>query len=54
GATAAPVNSELQARVLDGGEAITCRPADLIEAELEKLETELDSLAKEKSISLAK
>ncbi|MEE2601444.1 MAG: pyruvate carboxylase subunit B, partial [Pseudomonadota bacterium] len=29
GATAAPVNSELQARVLDGGEAITCRPADL-------------------------
>ena len=54
GATAAPVNSELQARVLDGGEAITCRPADLIEPELEKLETELDSLAKEKSISLAK
>merc|ERR1711879_74780 len=35
GATAAPVNSELQARVLDGGEAITCRPADLIEPELE-------------------
>ena len=54
GATAAPVNSELQARVLDGGEAITCRPADLIEPELEKLETELDSLAKEKSITLAK
>jgi oxaloacetate decarboxylase alpha subunit len=54
GATAAPVNSELQARVLDGGEAIICRPADLIEPELEKLETELDSLAKEKSISLAK
>ena len=54
GATAAPVNSELQARVLDGGEAITCRPADLIEPELEKLETELDSLANEKSISLAK
>ena len=54
GATAAPVNSELQARVLDGGGAITCRPADLIEPELEKLETELDSLAKEKSISLAK
>ncbi|MDC8831694.1 sodium-extruding oxaloacetate decarboxylase subunit alpha [Alteromonas gilva] len=53
GATAAPVNSELQQRVLDGGEAITCRPADLIEPELSKLEAELDELAKEKSISLA-
>ena len=53
GATAAPVNAELQQRVLDGGEAITCRPADLIDPELEKLETELDSLASEKSITLA-
>ena len=53
GATAAPVNAELQQRVLDGGKAITCRPADLIDPELEKLETELDSLASEKSITLA-
>lgn len=53
GATAAPVNAELQQRVLDGGEAITCRPADLIDPELEKLETELESLASEKSITLA-
>lgn len=53
GATAAPVNAELQQRVLDGGDAITCRPADLLEPELEKLETELDALAAEKSFSLA-
>ena len=53
GATAAPVNAELQQRVLDGGEAITCRPADLIDPELEKLETELESLVSEKSITLA-
>lgn len=54
GATAAPVNAQLQQRVLDGGEAITCRPADLIDPELAKLETELDTLAKEKAITLAK
>ena len=53
GATAAPVNAELQARVLEGGEAITCRPADVLEAELSKLETELAEIAKEKSLSLA-
>ena len=29
GATPAPVNSELQGKVLEGAEAITCRPADL-------------------------
>lgn len=54
GATAAPVNKELQARVLDGGEAITCRPADVIEPEMEKLTAELETLASEKSIKLAK
>lgn len=53
GATAAPVNAELQQRVLDGQEPITCRPADIIEPELAKLELELDSLATEKSLSLA-
>ncbi len=41
GATPAEVNKELQARVLDGGEAITCRPADLLEPEFEKLKAEL-------------
>lgn len=52
GATPAPVNAELQARVLDGAEPITCRPADLIEPEMDKLAAELTSLASEKSISL--
>lgn len=53
GATPAPVNAELQAKVLDGAEAITCRPADLIDDELEKLITELDGKAKEDGIQLA-
>ncbi|WP_414830192.1 sodium-extruding oxaloacetate decarboxylase subunit alpha [Alteromonas sp. H39] len=53
GATAAPVDKELQARVLDGGEAITCRPADNIEPEMDKLTDELNKLANEKSITLA-
>lgn len=53
GATPAPVNKELQARVLDGAEAITCRPADLLEPEMDKLSAELKSLAAEKGLSLA-
>ncbi len=54
GATPAPVNADLQKRVLDpGSEAITCRPADRLEPELEKLQVELQAKAKEKSISLA-
>lgn len=52
GATPAPVNADLQARVLEGGEAITCRPADLLEDELEQLSAELRQLAAEKSITL--
>ena len=53
GATAAPVNAELQARVLDGAEVITCRPADLLDPEVDKLSAELQGLAKEKNIELA-
>ncbi|MBV7316904.1 sodium-extruding oxaloacetate decarboxylase subunit alpha [Shewanella sp. NIFS-20-20] len=41
GATPAPVNAELQARVLGGSEAITCRPADLIACEFGQLTNEL-------------
>ena len=41
GATPSPVNSSLQAKVLGGAEPITCRPADLLEPELEKIKTEL-------------
>ena len=53
GAAPAPFNAELQARVLDGGEAITCRPADLLEAEMDKLSAELKGIAREKGIKLA-
>lgn len=53
GAAPAPFNAELQAHVLDGGEAITCRPADLLEAEMDKLTTELKGIAREKGIKLA-
>lgn len=54
GATAAPVNEELQQRVLEGDEPITCRPADLIDDEMDKLTGELRSHAKEKKLRIAK
>jgi oxaloacetate decarboxylase alpha subunit len=53
GATPAPVNEELQKRVLEGADAITCRPADLIDDELDKLTDELVQIAGEKEIELA-
>ena len=53
GATAAAVNAELQQRVLDGAEAITCRPADVLQPEFERLTAELQSLAADKGIRLA-
>lgn len=53
GAAPAPFNKELQARVLDGAEAVTCRPADLLEAEMDKLTAELKGIAKEKGFKLA-
>lgn len=52
GSAPAPYNAELQAKVLDGAEAITCRPADLIEPEMDKLVTELKEIAAEKGIEL--
>jgi len=54
GAAPAPVNAELQKRVLKGGDPITCRPADLLDPEVEKLTEELRRLAQEKGIELAK
>lgn len=51
GATAAPVDEALQKKVLqDGGEVITCRPADLIEAEMDKLTAEFRKLSKEQNL----
>lgn len=52
GSAPAPFNAELQARALDGDEPVTCRPADLISDEMDKLVAELDGLAKEKGIKL--
>jgi oxaloacetate decarboxylase alpha subunit len=55
GVTPAPMNRELQQRVLeDGEEVITCRPADLLAPEMDRLTEELESLANEKSLDLAK
>ena len=54
GATPAPVNKELQARVLAGAKPITCRPADLLEPELEAQTAELRRIATEEGFSLAK
>ncbi|EWC39787.1 oxaloacetate decarboxylase subunit alpha [Pseudomonas stutzeri] len=53
GAAPAPFNAELQARVLDGAQVITCRPADLLQPEMDRLTTELQGLADEKGIELA-
>ena len=53
GATPAPVNADLQARVLEGADPVTCRPADLLEPEVEKQSQELQAIAVEKGIHLA-
>lgn len=52
GLTPAPLDSDLQSRVLED-EPITCRPADLLDAELDNLEEELRQLAEEKGITLS-
>ncbi|MBA1278025.1 MULTISPECIES: sodium-extruding oxaloacetate decarboxylase subunit alpha [Pseudomonadaceae] len=54
GSAPAPFNTELQQRVLDGAQVITCRPADLLQPEMDKLTAELKGLAQEKGIKLAK
>ncbi|HBD12646.1 MAG TPA: oxaloacetate decarboxylase subunit alpha [Porticoccaceae bacterium] len=53
GATPAPVNTELQARVLEGAEPITVRPADLLDDELAALIKELEQVAGEKNVELS-
>ena len=52
GAAPAPVNEELQQRVLDGNDVITVRPADLLEPELERLSDELVEIAEKENFSL--
>lgn len=53
GATPAPVNKDLQARVLEGAAPITCRPADLLQPEMTNLTRDLRQLAKSKNLALA-
>jgi oxaloacetate decarboxylase alpha subunit len=53
GATPAAVNAELQAQVLEGNEPITCRPADLIEPEVDKQIAEFRELVKARDIRVA-
>ncbi len=53
GAAPAPFDAELQKRILDGADPVTCRPADLLENELDKLTADLKSTASEKGIKLA-
>ncbi|EKO3771809.1 sodium-extruding oxaloacetate decarboxylase subunit alpha [Vibrio metschnikovii] len=53
GATPAEVNHELQQQVLAGERPITCRPADLLQAEMVNLTSELLEKAKAEGISLA-
>ncbi|QPL46883.1 sodium-extruding oxaloacetate decarboxylase subunit alpha [Halomonas sp. A40-4] len=53
GAAPAPFNSELQQRVLEGGEPITCRPADNLSPEMDKLASDLKDHAQADGIRLA-
>ncbi|MCU7931356.1 MAG: sodium-extruding oxaloacetate decarboxylase subunit alpha [Candidatus Thiodiazotropha sp. (ex Codakia rugifera)] len=54
GATPAPVDSELQAKVLEpGAEPVTCRPADLLDDEMDSLTAEFHGLVEEHGIKVA-
>lgn len=53
GKTPAPVDSALQARVLEGAQPMTDRPADHIAPEMAKIEAEVVATAKEKGVKLA-
>ncbi|NVN57150.1 oxaloacetate decarboxylase subunit alpha [bacterium Scap17] len=52
GAAPAAFDSELQSRVLEGAEPITCRPADNLTPEMERLRDELKGKAREEGITL--
>lgn len=53
GKTPAPVDSALQARVLEGAAPVTDRPADHIAPEMAKIEAEVVEQAKAKGVKLA-
>ena len=52
GATPSPMNKALQDKVLGGAEPITCRPADMLKPEMDRLTEELRQKAKEQGIKL--
>jgi oxaloacetate decarboxylase alpha subunit len=52
GSAPAPFNAELQKEVLNGEQPITCRPADLLDPEMNKLTAELQSHAVNDNIEL--
>ncbi|MDN3557556.1 sodium-extruding oxaloacetate decarboxylase subunit alpha [Halomonas maura] len=53
GAAPAPFDKALQARVLEGAEPITCRPADRLQPEMDRLTAELKEKAKGEGVRLA-
>lgn len=53
GATPAPVNKQLQERVLEGSAPITCRPADLLDPEMDRLVAELKDKARKEGVKLS-
>lgn len=54
GAAPAPFDEALQQRALDGDQPVTCRPADLLDNEMDALQKALEGEAKEHVIKLAK
>ncbi|MBB3141988.1 sodium-extruding oxaloacetate decarboxylase subunit alpha [Halomonas organivorans] len=53
GAAPASYDAELQARVLEGSEPITCRPADRLDPEMDRLSADLREKAEAQGIRLA-
>ena len=53
GKTPVAVNAELQARVLEGADPISCRPGDLLEPEVEQQFEKLTQIASDEGIRLA-
>ncbi|MGI9224059.1 MAG: sodium-extruding oxaloacetate decarboxylase subunit alpha [Woeseiaceae bacterium] len=53
GATPAPVNAQLRERVLNGADPVTCRPADLLDPELERQTKKFNHIAIERKINVA-
>ncbi|UMX80114.1 hypothetical protein MJ575_04800 [Klebsiella pneumoniae] len=48
------MNAALQARVLDGADPVTCRPADLLKPELAQLEAMSDARHRRRASRLPK